>query len=274
MLGLSLPSDVLHVLFDYRLKITGVIAPLVCFSVMALSNYTEHVLSPPVEPHAIVSFGGRSVFFTVNVIGTLLIYYSASLLSHALSLLQLNDALPPHLLPFASLLSKLTYKLFVPAYTLGTLLSVFYYAGVLTDKAEAANIRKWHRRGIPLARFLHTTHSTSILCVNIDLLFKEQAMVCEHMPPTAAFFVLCMLAYSLYYTTWVMVNYSVTKHFPYPFMNEMNSWKIVLGLLVGLGAVSNGVCVVCGKVIEGYFCGSGLPVEGVYGEVLAALRIV
>ena len=185
MLGLALPERFLFALFEHRLRLAGFIAPLVCFIVMAVANYTEHILSPPVKPRAIVSFSGKSVFFTVNVIFTLLLYFTLSLVANVLELISRPSPT----------LNYFTYAFFVPAYSLGTILSFFYYAGVLTDKAEAANIRRHHRRNIPLARYLHTTHSTSVICVNIDLAFKQPSRVCEHMPESLAFFVWVIAAY-------------------------------------------------------------------------------
>jgi hypothetical protein len=90
VLGLTLPADLLTTVLIYRLKLARVISPLVCWCVMGIANYTEHVLSPPVEPRAIVSFSGKSVFFTVNVIGTLFAYFSVSLVANLLILFDME----------------------------------------------------------------------------------------------------------------------------------------------------------------------------------------
>jgi hypothetical protein len=266
VLGLSLPEDLAFYIFSFRVRINSVLAPAVCFVVMALANYTEHVLSPPVTPHAIVSFSGKSVFFTVNVIGTLFVYFSVSLLSELL-LLHEGVTSSSYTSSLTTLTSYITYTFFVPCYALGTTLSIFYYAGVLGDANEKKNIIKWHNRGIPLARFLHTTHSTSIVCVNIDLLFKDREQLCLYMPQSLLFFVKVLLCYSVYYTCWVMFNYTQTRHFPYPFMNELKSWKMSLAILIVLGVVANGICVGCGVWISWLFCEERLSTAGLLQEI-------
>jgi len=67
-----------------RFELVRLMVLITCFGVMFTANWTEHVLQPPVEPAGIVSFGGKSVFFTVNVIGILLAYYTISLVGQFL----------------------------------------------------------------------------------------------------------------------------------------------------------------------------------------------
>ncbi|GMI09535.1 hypothetical protein TrVE_jg10396 [Triparma verrucosa] len=213
VLGLYMPENLLQTILPLRLEIARFIAPLVCFSIMAMANYTEHVLQPPVSPAGIVSFSGKSVFFTVNVIGLLLVYFAICVAGQTLKMVGYPS----------ETLTYLTYTFFIHAYSLGSMLSVFYYAGVLGDKDEKANIQKWHRRGIPLARYLHNTHSTSILCVNLDLIFKSSALI-EQYIPTMDFVVVTLYCYGCCYASWVLFNYSITGYFPYPFMNGMGNW--------------------------------------------------
>ena len=138
------------------------------------------------------------------------------------------------------------------------MLSLFYYAGVLGDADERRNINKWHLLGVPLARYLHVTHASSLLAVNLDLAFKNGGLVCEHMPSQEGIMV-ALYGFGCYYTTWVMVNYAVTKYFPYPFMNGMGSPGLCfcfLCIMGGFGAAigvvsSTGITAVkCEEVIE------------------------
>jgi hypothetical protein len=160
------------------------------------------------------------------------------------------------------------------AYALGNILSLFYYAGVLGDMDEARNIRKWHSRGVPLARFLHTTHSTSFFTVNIDLLFKEPTLVCKFLPASSEFYVWAMLAYSTYYTSWVMLNYTQTKHFPYPFMNQMGGWQLPLLVLLLLAVVSMFLVALAAAWISWLMCERRLGFEGLLPSLLGTAREV
>ncbi|GMH57291.1 hypothetical protein TL16_g02342 [Triparma laevis f. inornata] len=213
VVGLYMPENILQTILPLRLEIARFIAPFVCFLVMLGANYTEHVLQPPVEPAGIVSFSGKTVFFTVNVIGLLLCYFAISVAGQTLKLVGYPS----------ETLTYITYTFFIHAYALGSMLSVFYYAGVLGDKDEKANIQKWHKRGIPLARYLHNTHSTSIFCVNLDFCFKSSVLIAEYIP-TMDFVVVSLYTYGCCYASWVLFNYSITGYFPYPFMNGMGNW--------------------------------------------------
>ena len=213
-IGLCLPESLMIVLYPLRYEVARLIATAACFTIMFFANYVEHVVQPPVEPKGITSFSGKSVFFTVTVIGNLLIYYSLALATQLLNLFNLPS----------QLLNHLTYHYFIPSYALGTMLSIFYYAGVLSDPDEKKNIERWHRRGVPLARYLHSTHSTSIFCVNVDLIFKNAELLNQHVP-TMDSVVVTLYAYGVCYASWVLINYSQTGYFPYPFMNGMGNWQ-------------------------------------------------
>jgi hypothetical protein len=122
-------------------------------------------------------------------------------------------------------IEQLTYEAFVNVYALGTMLSLFYYAGVLGDANERKNLQKWHRVGVPLARYLHTTHSTSFLMVNVDAVFRDSNLVCKHLPEVQSS-VMGAAMFAGIYSVWVLLNYSRTGFFPYPFMNEMKDTKV------------------------------------------------
>ncbi|GMH53606.1 hypothetical protein TrRE_jg9210 [Triparma retinervis] len=246
---LSLPEDFLnYYILPLRFELVRLMVPITCFGVMFAANWTEHVLQPPVEPKGIVSFSGKSVFFTVNVIGILLVYYTLSLVGQFCRIYGYEN----------EILTYVTYRFFVHVYSLGMMLSLFYYAGVLGDADERENINRWHLRGVPLARYLHTTHGSSLLCVNLDLIFKNRDLVCSFLP-TQEFIILSLHGFGTYYTIWVMLNYSITGYFPYPFMNGMGNPGLCFCFLCIMGGVGAciGVCssmlislVKCDEVIE------------------------
>jgi hypothetical protein len=225
-----------------RFELVRLLVPITCFGVMFAANWTEHVLQPPVEPKGIVSFGGKSVFFTVNVIGILLIYYTLSLVGQFCRIYG-------HEIP---VLTYVTYRYFIHVYSLGLMLTLFYYAGVLNDEDERANINKWHLKGVPLARYLHTTHGSSLLCVNLDLAFKSRSLVCSHLP-TQEFVILALHGFGAYYTVWVMINYKMTGYFPYPFMNGMYV-PLCFCFLCVMGGVGACIGVVSSMLISGIKC--------------------
>mmetsp|Transcript_19351 Transcript_19351/g.40354 ORF Transcript_19351/g.40354 Transcript_19351/m.40354 type:complete len:366 (+) Transcript_19351:139-1236(+) len=237
---LYLPEDVFNkFVLPFRFELVRLMVPITCFGVMFAANWTEHVLQPPVEPKDIVKFSGKSVFFTVNVIGILLIYYTLSLVGQFCRIFGHE----------VEALTYVTYRYFVHVYSLGNMLSLFYYAGVLGDDDERRNINKWHLRGVPLARYLHTTHSASLLCVNLDFLFKNRELVCAFLPSQETI-IFNLHGFGTYYTVWVMINFSITKYFPYPFMNGMGNPGLCFCFLCIMGGVGACIGVVSSMLIS------------------------
>ena len=238
-----------HLIVEKRSVIVESAIAICSFVIMAQANRVEHFLSPPVEPKGIVSLSGKSVFFTVHVIFLLLAYY---LISSTSLLLLLFDFESPSL-------TYVTYAFFPFIYTLGTLLSVLYYVGVLTDADEIANIRKWEKLRIPLSRYLHATHSSSIICVNIDLFFKGREMMCRHLFERPCDDV---LRYALFYTSWVIFNFLFTGYFPYPFLNSFKNKYLPALLLGAIGFIGLGFAHGCWRMIGALKCGGGEESEG------------
>jgi len=147
----------------------------------------------------------------VNVIGSLAIYFSFAFTVEVLRALDFES----------DKIDALVMVFFWPIYILGTCLTIFYYAGVLWDEDEKKNILKWQNHGVPLSRYLHTTHSTSIVCVNIDLFFKNKDLLCSHAPESFRTIAIGLFLWGTYYDTIVIINYLKSGYFPYPFLNDL-----------------------------------------------------
>ena len=138
ILTLFLPNETLQHAIDDKHNIQYLLTTLICALIMARANYVEHYLQPPVEPYEIVKSYGKLCFFTVNVIGTCFIYFTAQfLVEFARTVLNFSSPTVDDIMAYLS----------PPVYTLGCILSIFYYAGVFADDAEKDNINKWQNRG-------------------------------------------------------------------------------------------------------------------------------
>jgi hypothetical protein len=74
----SMSDSTLSYIMEQRASVLKIVIPAVSAFLMWRCNYVEHVLQPPVKPHAIVSYTGKSVFLTVQTIAILAIYFTLS----------------------------------------------------------------------------------------------------------------------------------------------------------------------------------------------------
>ena len=221
LVAFSFSDSTLTTLISHKCQINSFLSTFLSTLLLARANYIEHFLQPPVEPPEITRWCGKLPFFTVNVIFLTLAYFTLSTITQ---LIEITTDIPP-------ILNDTLFIFFYTTYTLGCTLSIFYYLGVFTDEDERQTINKHQSKGIPLSSYLHSTHGSTIVLLQVHIIFIPKTLLTKHSPSSYFPVLLSLLTFSIYYNAIVSINYRKSGYWPYPFLNKINATKSPLTVL-------------------------------------------